>query len=59
MSFIKQQNFDEEKVKNLIENKKLEKAEKIYNELSQLNDVKLPEKDQAINSFFEHFITFI
>ena len=53
MSFIKQQNFDEEKVKNLIENKKLEKAEKIYNELSQLNDVKLPEKDQAMKKIIE------
>ena len=53
ISFIKQQNFDEEKVKNLIENKKLEKAEKIYNELSQLNDVKLPEKDQAMKKIIE------
>ena len=53
ITFIKQQNFDEEKVKNLIENKKLEKAEKIYNELSQLNDVKLPEKDQAMKKIIE------
>ena len=53
ISFIKQQNFDEEKVKNLIENKKLEKAEKIYNELSQLNDVKFPEKDQAMKKIIE------
>ena len=53
ITFIKQQNFDEEKVKIWIENKKLEKAEKIYNELSQLNDVKLPEKDQAMKKIIE------
>ena len=59
IDFIKKQNFDKEKAQNFInekmENKKREDAEKIYNELSRLNECYIREyrKDYAINKIIE------
>ena len=59
IDFIKKQNFDKKKAQNFInekmENKKREDAEKIYNELSRLNECYIREyrKDYAINKIIE------
>ena len=55
IAYIKDQNFEEDKVQNWfnkkINNKKMEKAEKIYNEL--FNELSFPDKNAALNKIIE------
>ena len=55
IAYIKEQNFEEDKVQNWINekinNKKMEKAEKIYNEL--FNELSFPDKNAALNKIIE------
>ena len=55
IAYIKDQNFEEDKVQNWINekinNKKMEKAEKIYNVLS--NELSFPEKNEALKKIIE------